>query len=54
MEINGEHNRRLNQYAEFIAGPDPVIKIQFLDGRRFLAVLNKEVCLFFIKFKNRK
>lgn len=43
MELIGEHSRQLRKYAEYVSGPDPVSKLQFMDDEHYLAVNGKEV-----------
>ncbi|CAD5219426.1 unnamed protein product [Bursaphelenchus okinawaensis] len=47
-EVHGdERNRRLeDSFAEFLVGPDPVQKVQFIDDRKFLVVSGNEVLTF--------
>ncbi|KAI6187233.1 hypothetical protein M3Y98_00220500 [Aphelenchoides besseyi] len=43
MELLGDHNKRLEQYDDFITGPDAVERIQFMNDEQFLVTSGNEV-----------
>lgn len=46
MEMLGEHNKRLEQYDDFVTGPDPIQRLEFIDNNNFYASNGNEVSLF--------
>jgi hypothetical protein len=44
MELLGEHNKRLEQYDDFITGPDAIEKLEFMDNDHYFVTNGNEVC----------
>lgn len=49
MEMLGDHNKRLEQYDNFITGPDAIQKLEFIDNDHYYAVNVNEVGILFVK-----
>jgi hypothetical protein len=43
MEMLGEHNKRLEQYDDFVTGPDPIQALEFLDNENYYVSNGNEV-----------
>lgn len=52
MEMTGEHDKRLEQYDDFVTGPDPIQKLDFVDDEHYYATSSNEVKHLCIKFSS--